>query len=216
MSNKREDVLYLTLVDFFLQMLFLVMIALLFYIAVQQANLKELEKAAKISKQAQQWEDLAKKYNIDNVQELLDRLTTLAPIKNLEEAKKAKDLIDDNGGLDAVAAILKKLKEGQGKPPCIVQSIDNKTPKSVATFLATNTTITLVNWQPEFAELAKNLGKGDLVTDTQWGLKEFVSTWRGVLSKYPECRYTVTLQERTDLVKPRDHVQSVFYAQIRR
>ena len=41
MSNKREDVLYLTLVDFFLQMLFLVMIALLFYIAVQQDNLKK-------------------------------------------------------------------------------------------------------------------------------------------------------------------------------
>ena len=32
-NHKREDVLYLTLVDFFLQMLFLIMIALLFYIA---------------------------------------------------------------------------------------------------------------------------------------------------------------------------------------
>ncbi len=216
MSNKREDVLYLTLVDFFLQMLFLVMIALLFYIAVQQDNLKKLEEAAKISKQAQQWEDLAKKYNIDSVQELLDRLTTLAPIQNLEEAQKAKTLVEENGGLDAVAAILKKLKEGQGKPPCVVQSTDNKTPKSVAVFLATNTTITLISWQPEFAELAKNLGKSTLVANTEWGLKEFVSSWRGVLSKYPDCRYTVTLQERTDLVKPRDHVQSVFYAQIRR
>lgn len=159
---------------------------------------------------------MAKKYNINSVQELLDRLTTLAPIQNLEETIKAGELVRQNGGLDEVAEMLRKLKEGQGKPPCVVQSIGNKTPKSVATFLATNTTITLINWQPEFAELAKKLGKGELISNTEWGLKEFVSTWRGVLSKYPDCRYTVTLQERTDLVKPRDHVQSVFYAQIRR
>lgn len=207
MSNKREDVLYLTLVDFFLQMLFLVMIALLFYIAVHQ----------EISKQAQQWEDLAKKYNINSAQELLDRLTTLAPIQNLEEAKKALEFMEKHGGKDKVAEAVRKMEEGQGKPPCIVQSTDKKTPKSVAVFLASNTTITLVSWQPEFSELAKNLGKSTLVVaNTEWGLKEFVSTWRGVLSKYPDCRYTVTLQERTDLVKPRDHVQSVFYAQIRR
>ncbi len=73
-----------------------------------------------------------------------------------------------------------------------------------------------MSWQPEFAELAKNLNNGELMTNQAWGLKEFVNTWRGVLSKFPDCRYTVTLQERTDLVKPRDHVQSVFYAQIRR
>jgi hypothetical protein len=117
MSNKREDVLYLTLVDFFLQMLFLVMIALLFYIAVQQDNLKKLEEAAKISKQAQQWEDLAKKYNINSVQELLDRLTTLAPIQNLEEAKKALEFMKKHGGKDKVAEAVRKMEEGQGKPP---------------------------------------------------------------------------------------------------
>ena len=216
MSNKREDVLYLTLVDFFLQMLFLVMIALLFYIAVQQDNLKKLEEAAKISKQAQQWEDLAKKYNINSVQELLDRLTTLAPIDNLEQAKKDSEFMKEHGGAKKVAEMVKKMEEGQGKPPCVTQSTDNKTPKSVAVFLATNATITLINWQPEFAALAGELGKGELIANTEWGLKEFVSSWRGVLSKYPNCRYTVTLQERTDLVKPRDHVQSVFYAQIRR
>ena len=105
--NKREDVLYLTLVDFFLQMLFLVMIALLAYIYVERRHNAE----------AKQFLDLAKEYKVDSVQELLDRLQTLAPIDNLENAKKAKELIDANGGFKEVNAIIDKFKEGQGKPP---------------------------------------------------------------------------------------------------
>ena len=80
MSNKREDVLYLTLVDFFLQMLFLVMIALLFYIAVQQENIQKLAEAAKISQQAQQWEDLAKKYNINRASCKTDDVSNIGGI----------------------------------------------------------------------------------------------------------------------------------------
>lgn len=217
MSNKREDVLYLTLVDFFLQMLFLVMIALLFYIAVQHDNLKKLEAAAKISQQAQQWEDLAKKYNINSVQELLDRLTTLAPIENLEEAKKALEFMEKHGGKDKVAEAVKKMEEGQGKPPCVfAQEGDKKVPKSIATFSASDDTIRLINWQPEFAALAAELGKGELIAETQWGLKNFVSSWYKVITLHSECRYTVTLQENTRFVEPRDRVQSIFYAQIRR
>jgi hypothetical protein len=215
--NKREDVLYLTLVDFFLQMLFLVMIALLFYIAIQQDSLKKLEAAAKISQQAKQWEDLAKKYNINSVQELLDKLTTLAPIDNLEQAKAAKEYMDKHGGLIKVAEAVKKIEDGQGKPPCVfVQEGDKKLPKSIATFSASDDSIRLISWQPEFATLATELGKGELMADTQWGLKSFVSSWYKVITLHPECRYTVTLQENTRFVEPRDRVQSIFYAQIRR
>lgn len=217
MSNKREDVLYLTLVDFFLQMLFLVMIALLFYIAVQQDNLEKLQEAARISKQAKEWEDLAKKYKVDDVQELIDRLTTLAPIDNLEKAKIANDYIDKHGGLDKVAIAVKKMEEGQGKPPCIYTTeTDKKIAKSVAIFSATDDSITLLSWQPEFEQLAKELGKDELHANMSWALKGFVSAWYGVITKHPDCRYTVTLQERTRFVEPRDRIQSVFYAQIRR
>ena len=204
MSNRREDVLYLTLIDFFLQMLFLVMIALLVYMTVQQSNIAKLEEAVKINQQAKEWNDLTAKYGLDSVQELLDKLTTLAPPVNA------------TGGIKRLPENLKKIKDGQGKPPCIVYQSAEHLPKPVATFLATNTNIILLDWQPEFAQLARSLGKGELVPNTRWGLREFVTSWRGVLSKYPECRYTVVLKEKTGLVKPRDHVQSVFYAQIRR
>lgn len=214
--NKREDVLYLTLVDFFLQMLFLVMIALLAYIFAQQENAKKLEAAARMSQQAKQWEDLARKNNINSVQELLDKLTTLAPIKNLEDTIKSGELVNQYGGLDEVAAMLKKLKEGQGKPPCVVQEGDKKTPKSIAIFSASDDSIRLISWQPEFTALAAEIGKGELIADTQWGLKSFVSSWYKVITLHPECRYTVTLQENTRFVEPRDRVQSIFYAQIRR
>ena len=68
-------------------MLFLVMIALLAYIYVERRHNAE----------AKQFHDLAKEYKVDSVQELIDRLQTLAPISNLEDAKKAQELIEENG-----------------------------------------------------------------------------------------------------------------------
>ncbi|OAL76335.1 hypothetical protein [Acinetobacter terrae] len=204
--NKREDVLYLTLVDFFLQMLFLVMIALLAYIYVERRHNAE----------AKQFHDLAKEYKVDSVQELLDRLQTLAPIDNLENAKKAKELIDANGGFKEVNAMIDKFKEGQGKPPCVFEMIEGlKTPKSIATFVATNTSITLTTWQPEFEALAKEI-KQPISINKQWSLRNFSSGWQAVLNKYPQCRYTVTLYERSNLVAPRDRVQGIFYTRIRK
>lgn len=204
--NKREDVLYLTLVDFFLQMLFLVMIVLLAYIYIQQQH----------SEQSKEWEELAEKYNIKTVQELIDRLTTLAPIQNLEAAKQANEFMKDHGGLEKVSEMVRKMEEGQGKPSCVFSDLEKKTPKSIAVFVSTNTNIQLVSWEPEFASLAEELNARTLKVGMSWGLKEFIHTWRGVITHYPSCRYTVVLRERSQLVTPRDTVQSIFYAQIRR
>lgn len=200
--NKREDVLYLTLVDFFLQMLFLVMIVLLAYIYVQQQH----------SEQSKEWEELAAKYNIKTVRELIDKLTTLAPIKNLEDAKKALELVEKSGGLNKARDILEK---GQDKPPCVF-SVDGKTPKAIAVFVSTNNNIQLVSFEPELAKLAQEIGAEHLQAGMSWTLKGFVSTWRQTITKHSECRYTVVLREHSQLVKPRDTVQSIFYAQIRR
>ncbi|MFZ3192775.1 MAG: hypothetical protein WA154_06175 [Moraxellaceae bacterium] len=200
--NKREDVLYLTLVDFFLQMLFLVMIVLLAYIYVQQQH----------SEQSKEWEELAAKYNIKTVRELIDKLTTLAPIENLEAAKEAGELVEKYGGIDKARDVLEK---GQGKPPCIF-SADGKTPKAIAIFVSTNSNIQLISFEPELASLAQEIGVKNLQQGMSWSLRGFVSTWMGAITKYPSCRYTVVLRERSQLTRPRDTVQSVFYAQIRR
>jgi len=173
--NRREDVLYLTLIDFFLQMLFLVMIALLAYIYVERRHNAE----------AKQFLDLAKEYKVDSVQELIDRLQTLAPINNLEDAKKAQDFMDSNGGLKEVNAMVEKF------------------------------TIRLISWQPEFAQLAKQINQ-PISNNQQWSLRGFSSAWHNVLVKYPQCRYTVTLHERSNLVAPRDRVQGIFYTRIRK
>lgn len=204
--NRREDVLYLTLIDFFLQMLFLVMIALLAYIYVERRHNAE----------AKQFLDLAKEYKVDSVQELIDRLQTLAPINNLEDAKKAQDFMNANGGLKEVNAMVEKFKEGQGKPPCIFE-LDNglKVAKSVAVFEATNSSIRLISWQPEFEQLAKQINQ-PISNNQQWSLREFSSAWHNVLVNYPQCRYTVTLHERSNLVAPRDRVQGIFYTRIRK
>lgn len=204
--KKREDVLYLTLVDFFLQMLFLVMIALLAYIYVERRHNAE----------AKQFVDLAKEYKVDSVKELLDRLQTLAPIDNLENAKNALELIEANGGLKEVDALIEKFKEGQGKPPCVFEMNDGlKTPKTIATFVSTNSSIMLSDWQPEFEALAKEI-KLPISKNQQWSLRNFSINWQPVLVKYPDCRYTVILYERSNLVAPRDRVQGIFYTRIRK
>ena len=204
--NRREDVLYLTLIDFFLQMLFLVMIALLAYIYVERRHNAE----------AKQFLDLAKEYKVDSVQELIDRLQTLAPINNLEDAKKAQDFMDSNGGLKEVNAMVEKFKEGQGKPPCVFFLFYGlKVAKTVAVFEATNSSIRLISWQPEFAQLAKQINQ-PISNNQQWSLRGFSSAWHNVLVKYPQCRYTVTLHERSNLVAPRDRVQGIFYTRIRK
>lgn len=201
--NKREDVLYLTLVDFFLQMLFLVMIVLLAYIYVQQQH----------SEQSKEWEELAEKYNIKTVRELIDILTTLAPIENLKDVKEAGELVAEYGGLDKARAILEK---GQGKPPCVFSDTDKTKPKAIAIFTSTNTSIQLLSWKPEFSELAEAIGAKNLKEGMSWGLRDFSLTWQGVIPHNPSCRYTVVLHERSQLVRPRDTVQGIFYAQIRR
>ena len=204
--SKREDVLYLTLIDFFLQMLFLVMIALLAYIYVERRHNAE----------AKQFHDLAKEYKVDSVQELIDRLQTLAPISNLEDAKKAQELIEENGGLKEVDAMISKFKEGQGKPPCVFETVNGlKKPKSIATFIATNSSITLTAWEPEFEVLANELNR-TITAQQQWSLRGFSSAWQSTVVKHPNCRYTVTLYERSNLIAPRDHVQGIFYTRVRK
>lgn len=204
--NKREDVLYLTLVDFFLQMLFLVMIVLLAYIYVQQQH----------SEQSKEWEELAAKYNIRTVRELIDKLTTLAPIENLEAVKQAGDFVTEHGGLEKVSEMVRKMEEGQGKPPCVALEDGKKTPKVVAVFMSTDSTIQLISFEPELLELAQTIGVKDLKEGMSWSLRGFASSWQGTVSKYPACRYTVVLREKSQLVRARDTVQGIFYAQIRR
>ena len=194
-NHKREDVLYLTLVDFFLQMLFLIMIALLFYIAFYKKVTAPLPRPIEIPENA-----------------------TLIDTALRDKALDALDFIQKMGGKKEIELAIQKMKKGQGLPSCAWQSDTNgeRIAKSIATFTATDSTITLLSWTPELAELHRNLGKGELKANMQWNLKGFVWAWTGVLAKYPKCRYTVTLIERTGLVRPRDHVQSVFYARIRR
>lgn len=191
-SNRREDVLYLTLVDFFLQMLFLTMIALLFYIVYYWGCVKVVGTTEEIT------ENMV----------LIDRQLK-------EQGEDALAFIAENGGKDEIEAAIKKMRKGLGLPPCAGLGADGQA-KSSATLIATDSTITLRDWQPEFAELYRRLGKGELKANMQWSLKGFVWAWNGAVQLEPKCRYTITLIERTGQVRPRDHVQSVFYAKIRR
>jgi hypothetical protein len=197
MRNRREDVMYLTLVDFFMQMVFLVMISLMAYIYLQK-----------------KWVSLAHQYQLKDDTELQKELQS-ADIQDFKTAMATLAYIKQHGGFDKIKQAVKKMEEGQGKPPCVIMAGQTDQPKSIATFATYNNSIQLLTWQPELENLARQ-NNITLQTNMSWPLKRFYSAWHQVLDQHPDCRYTVTAYEHSQLVTPRDRLQSVFYVQIRR
>jgi hypothetical protein len=196
-NRKRDDVLYLTLIDFFLQIIFLVMISLMAFIFLQN-----------------KWVDLAKKYQLKDDGELYDRLEE-ANIKNFKDAMHALKYIEMHGGIKKIEEAVQKMEKGQGKRPCVTISPDSNIAKSIASFVLYDQKIVLTSWQPEF-EILANEKKIELTANMSWPVKRFYASWSHVIQNHDDCRYTVTAYERSQFVAPRDHLQSVFYVQIRR
>lgn len=195
MRKRREDVMYLTLVDFFMQMVFLVMISLMAYIYLQK-----------------KWVILAHHYQLKDDQELQTELKN-AHIEDFKTAMATLAYVKQHGGFEKVKQAVKKMEEGQGKRPCITITGDTNMPKSIAVFATYNNSIQLLSWQPELEILAQE-NNIRLQPNMSWPLKRFYASWHKVIEQHTECRYTVTAYEYSQLVNPRDRLQSIFYVRI--
>lgn|GEM_PF-1486344 len=222
--KRSEDVFFFTLIDFLLQVFFF---GLLLYVVGRSANAGVEHERAEREKQIEQVKRAA---GVSNLTELTDLLTKLAPIRDLQGtadfiaraggAEKVMDkvaLVDNAGGaenLEHKLEKLRKLEEGTGRPPCLYDEVNGKKiVRPLATVVANDTHIIFQQTSPELEKVLSMLGH-EFATVRELPLSEFRRTFSKLLTKKPECRYTLAFREKTRFVDARDAARFAFYLSI--
>jgi hypothetical protein len=228
--RRSDDVFFFTLIDFLLQVFFF---GLLLFVVDQ--TLKSAEKGERDAEE-QKKAHLLKAFGVSNITELTDALTKMAPLDKLrgtadyiarsggvEPIRAAVEAASAAGGVEKVSALggqvtalterVAKL-EGWGKVSCIPNITVNGTvkPKSIATVVVSDDSVTLQNPAPEMHTLLGSLGlQFDEVKSLS--LTAFKATFAPIVTKQPECRYFLDVVTRTRYLEPMRIVWSAFRTQ---
>lgn len=222
--KRSDDVFFFTLIDFLLQIFFF---GLLLYVVGRSVNVGAEHDRAEREKQIEQIKRAA---GVSNLTELTDLLTKLAPIQDLqgtadfiarsggsENVRKNVELVDNAGGAESLERKLEKLRkleEGTGRPPCLYDEVDGrKIVRPLAVVVANDTHIIFQKTSPELEKVLSMLGR-EFATVRELPLAEFRKTFSTLVSKKPECRYTLTFREQTRFVDARDAARFAFYLSI--
>jgi len=199
--KRSDNVLYLTLVDFLLQLIFLGIV-----LSVLYAESLPDENDAAVN--VELIEKIKKKSGISNITELLDILTKMGPLneasKNLENGKILSEAASKVGGVDKAAEIL-KLEAGKapGKPLCNSGEV-------LATFDAYPDRIELqANLTSEMSSVLKELGL-TYSKVSSLNLSSFNENFRSVVRYKPDCLYRVVVWEHSYDTRPRDKFYGIF------
>ena len=225
--KRNDDVFFLTLVDFLLQVFFF---GLLFFAFMQAVNKKKDDERAReeASQQA-----LFKSAGVSSISELLDWLTKLAP---LDQLRGTKDFIEKQGGIEqvkqAVAAasaaggasqvaamstqiglLQKRISqlEGYGKPSCLpMVSVNGQAqPQAIARVTVEDGFITMSESSPELLTVLGGLNL-QLSQVQRLSLAEFRAKFAPLIVQKPECRYFLRMTRNTQLYDPVQTVWSAF------
>lgn len=204
--RQSEHVLYITLIDFLLQLLFLGMVISVIYAISQQDEESPLDPV--VAKDAiEAMEKVKNLTGISNLTQLTDELTRLGPLQpannNLDTWKSITEAVKNAGGTDAAKKILEK-QAGQGLPSCL----PNKA--RLATFHAYLDHIDLGKYDAEeFPALLTRIGVQKSSVE-RIPRTEFPNVFRQVRTHYPDCRFNIELIEHSFDTRPRDSVRQVF------
>ena len=204
--RQSEHVLYITLIDFLLQLLFLGMVISVIYAISQQEEATAFDPAvAKDAIEAMQ--KVKNLTGISNLTELTDELTRLGPLqqagKNVDSWINIADAVKNVGGIDTAKKILVK-QAGQGLPSCL----PNKA--RLATFHAYPDHIDLgIHDSKEFGALLTKIGLQKANVE-RISTREFPTVFKQVKAHYPDCRFNVDLIEHSFDTRPRDSVRQAF------
>ena len=197
--RQSEHVLYITLIDFLIQLIFLGLVLSVIYYASQPSK-DEQDKAA---------EAIAK---IKQLTEITDELTRLGPLKTAAQNSKLgedfNNLAGKVGGKEAAFKILTtEANKGSapGKPYCIGGL-------KVATFDAYEDRLELR--APVSSEMSDLLKQLNLSSESvkRIPIKEFSKTFAQLRVIETTCVYNVVLVEHSFDTRPRDAVNSTFRA----
>jgi hypothetical protein len=222
--KRSDDVFFFTLIDFLLQAFFF---GLLLYVAAKSTNVAAEHKRVERDKQI---EEVKRAAGVSNLTELTDLLTKLAPIRDLqgtadfiaraggvEKVMSKVAMVDHAGGAESLEGKLEKLRkleEGTGRPPCLYDEVDGKKiVRPLAVVVASDTHITFQQTNPELEKVLAMLGR-EFATVRELPLAEFRKAFSMLVTKKPECRYTLSFREQTRFVDARDAARFAFYLSI--
>ena len=209
--RQSEHILYVTLIDFLLQILFLGLVLSVIY----AASLEPDPERGKIEdpKTAQENIQTIKKLTgISDITELTDLLTRLGPLQQVkgkqDDYEKLYSEAKKVGGVDAakkIPADYAAVSGGQGSKSCL----PNKA--RLATLHVYRDRIELGSFDPkEFPDL---LGKLSLSKEKveRLSLEEFTKLFSEVKTLFPDCKFNVDLIEHSYDTRPRDVIRPIFW-----
>jgi hypothetical protein len=210
--RQTEHVLYITLIDFLLQLLFLGMVISVIYAIAQSDEKAKLDPA--MAKDALESMQRVKTLTgISDITTLTDELTRMGPLqtaaKHAELGREMEKDVLGAGGRDAAKKALAEYaarRGGQGKPSCLPDG------GRLASLHAYSDRIEL--HQPMSKEMANLLSRIGLPQDrsARLSLAEFRDAFAPVTRLHPECRFNVEIVEHSYDTRPRDAIRSAFAA----
>ena len=209
--QQKEDVLYITLIDFLLQLLFLGMVISVVYAVAQQMAEDAAPDPIQAKNAIENMEKVKQLTGISDLTELTDELTRLGPLnqakKNSDSWKEISKEVSAIGGMDVAKKTLAEQaikKAGEGLPSCM----PNKS--RLATFHAYIDRIELGEYNE--TELSMVLDKLGLSKEgiQSLPLKDFTRKFNPINTTFPDCRYSINLIEHTYDTRPRDAVRIAF------
>lgn len=209
--RQSEHILYITLIDFLLQILFLGMIISVIY--ASSLDDKEENSLVRDVKTAQEkLVNIQKLTGTSNITELTDLLTRLGPLQqartNQEALEKLSTEVSKVGGLDSAKKILAdhaSVSGGQGSKSCL----PNKA--RLATFHVYRDRIELGVFDPkEFPDLLAKLALTKEKVQ-RLSLYEFSTTFSQVKTLFPDCKFNVDVIEHSFDTRPRDVIRPIFW-----
>ena len=203
--RQSEHVLYITLIDFLIQLIFLGLVLSVIYSASQPSK-DEQDRATEVIEKIKQLT------GVSDLTEITDELTRLGPLKtaiqNSKLAEEFNKLAGKVGGKDAALKILTaEANKGSapGKPYCIGGL-------KVATFDAYEDRLELRSpISTEMSELLKQLNLSSEQVK-KIPIKEFPKIFAQLRVIETTCVYSVVLVEHSFDTRPRDAVNSTFRA----
>lgn len=207
--RQSEHILYITLIDFLIQLLFLALVIGVVYSITIESENQKLD--PQVCKDAIDFANTAKRLTgISNLTQITDQLTALGPLnaasRDAASCRALRQRVDAVGGVDSAKKLLDKAiqETGQGLPSCLPNR------GTLMSFDAYPSHIALKDYKPrELADFLKRIG---VQQSEILGLSptEFRNIFSNVGKIYPDCRFNVRLIEHSFDTRPRDAVRSAF------
>jgi len=209
--RQSEHILYVTLIDFLLQILFLGLVLSVIYAASLEAD-PETGKIEDLKTAQERIQSIKKLTGISDITELTDLLTRLGPLHQVkakqEDYEKLSSEAKKVGGVDSAKKVLADYAAasgGQGSKSCL----PNKA--RLATLHVYRDRIELGSFDPkEFPDLLSKLSLSKEKVE-RLSLEEFSKLFSQVKTLFPDCKFNVDLIEHSFDTRPRDVIRPIFW-----